>query len=235
MVQEHIVSVYDDELTNLDRLVVKMGKEVSDLMAHSIKSLINQDIKLADKVIARDKEIDAIEMEIDAQATRILALRQPMAADLRAVIASLKMSNDLERMGDYAKNISRRAKTLSNASILPSSGKALVRMTKAAGAMIDLVIEAYVEKDVQKALDVIAADDDVDMLYTSMFREILTYMMEDPRNISACTHLLFIAKNIERVGDHATNIAEQVYYIVEGKQYEEGHTNLDNTPFIMED
>ena len=235
MVQEHIVSVYDDELTNLDRLVVKMGKEVSDLMTHSIKSLINQDIELADKVIAKDKEIDAIEMEIDGQATRILALRQPMAADLRAVIASLKMSNDLERMGDYAKNISRRAKTLSNASILPSSGKALVRMTKAAGAMIDLVIEAYVEKDVQKALDVIAADDDVDMLYTSMFREILTYMMEDPRNISACTHLLFIAKNIERVGDHATNIAEQVYYIVEGKQYEEGHTNLDNTPFIMED
>jgi len=233
MPQEHIVKSYDTELKHLDRLIAEMGGQVETLLSSAVKSLIEYDEKRAEKVITDDKKVDALEIAIDAQATRLLALRQPMAADLRMIIASLKISNDLERMGDYAKNISKRVKTLTKVPLLSSTGRSIERMSKMVAEMIRLVLDAYFERNVAMALSVIKQDEDVDLLHTSMFREILTYMMEDPRNITACTHFLFIAKNIERVGDHATNIAEQVYYIVEGRQYDDGHLNLDHSSSVI--
>ncbi len=233
MSQSHIVKVYDDELKNLDRLIAEMGGQVEHILSDSVQSLVQYDSTLAKAVVADDKKIDALEIDIDAQATRLLALRQPMAADLRTIIASLRISNDLERMGDHAKNISKRVDTLTQVPLLSPMGKSIERMSKLVETMINQVLNAYIERDVPQALSVIQQDEDVDLLYTSLFREILTYMMEDPRNITACTHFLFIAKNIERIGDHATNIAEQVYYVVEAKQYDDGHINLDQSTSVV--
>ncbi|MBL4838616.1 MAG: phosphate signaling complex protein PhoU [Kordiimonadaceae bacterium] len=235
MPQEHIVKIYDDELANLDRLIAEMGGEVENLLSDAVQSLVQYDAILSAEVIVRDKRIDALEMEIVAQATRLLALRQPMAADLRTIVASLRLVNDLERMGDYAKNISKRVKTLVKTPLLSAQHASVKRMCKLVGEMIRQVLDAYLQRDIKQAVSVIEQDEGVDLLYTSMFRETLTYMMEDPRNISACTHFLFIAKNIERIGDHATNIAEQVYYIVEGKQFEEGHINHDLSADVIRD
>ena len=233
MSQEHIVKIYDEELADLDRLIAEMGDEVESLLSDAVQSLVQYDVVLASEVIARDKRIDALEMEIVAQATRLLALRQPMAADLRTIVACLRLVNDLERMGDYAKNISKRVKTLVKTPVLSAQHASVKRMSKLVEEMIRQVLDAYLQRDAKQAISVIDQDEGVDLLYTSMFRETLTYMMEDPRNISACTHCLFIAKNIERIGDHATNIAEQVYYIVEGKQFEEGHINHDHSTSVL--
>lgn len=233
MPQEHIVKVYDQELESLDRLIAEMGGQVEQLLSRSVQSLVGYNIELAEQVIADDEKIDALEMDIDAQAIRLLALRQPMAADLRLIIASLRMANDLERMGDHAKNISKRVKTLTRVPLLSAMGKSIERLSRLVEEMISQVLDAYMSRDIERALSVIKQDADVDLLYTSLFRELLTYMMEDAGNITACTHFLFIAKNIERIGDHATNIAEQVYYIVEGKPFEEAHVNYDRSASVI--
>lgn len=233
MPQQHIVKAYDEELASLDQLITDMTEKVKTLLTESVTSLVKSDDKLAKDVIKADKEIDAMQASIDQQATMLLALRQPMAADLRMIIASLRVSNDLERMGDYAKNISKRTLTLSKVTLMSATARSVQRMSKMAGDMIDDVLKAWTERDVELALKVIESDEEVDMLHTSLFREILTYMMEDPRNITACTHLMFIAKNIERIGDHATNIAEQLYFVVEGKPFDEGHISLDESSTLV--
>lgn len=235
MPQEHIVKSYDEDLNILNQHIFQMGKSVENLLVDAVTSLTTNNVDLANEVILRDKKIDAMQHEIDQQATKMLALRQPMAADLRAIIAAIRISNDLERMGDYAKNISKRAKTLSQSPFLRAPSRSIGRLSQLVEEMISETMEVYLVRDADRAKAVILRDEDVDELHTAQFREILTYMMEDTRNISALTHYLFITKNIERIGDHATNIAEQIYYVATGKQLEDIHSNFDGSSALLSD
>lgn len=217
MDKEHIVRSFDSELNELTHIIAQMGGLAEDQLANAIKALVRRDADLAAKVIVQDARIDELELEADDQALRLLALRQPKAVDLRAVLTSLKTATELERIGDYAKNVAKRTATVVAAPPVGGAAGSLGRMASVVQGMISNVLDAYINRDAAKAEDVRARDAEVDQLHTSLFRELVTYMMEDPRNITACTHLLFIAKNIERIGDHATNIAEYVLFLVAGK------------------
>ncbi len=212
----HIVSSFDEELTRLNNIISQMGGLAESQLISAIRAIVKRDSELAEKVIVSDKRIDVLEQEVQDFAVRLLALRQPMADDLRQVVTALKLSNDLERIGDLAKNIAKRAQVLNQippirpVQVIPNMGKL-------AQEIIKDVLDAYIEGDAEKAERVWARDQEVDDMYNSLFRELLTYMMEDPRNITASTHMLFIAKNIERIGDHATNIAETIYYRIKGE------------------
>jgi phosphate transport system protein len=212
----HIVTSFDEELTRLNNIISQMGGLAESQLISSIRSIVKRDSELAEKVILSDQRIDVLEQEVQDFVVRFLALRQPMADDLRHVVTALKLSNDLERIGDLAKNIAKRAQVLNQIPpIRPVS--AIPNMAKLAQEIIKDVLDAYIEGDADKAHRVWERDQEVDDMYNSLFRELLTYMMEDPRNITASTHLLFIAKNIERIGDHATNIAETIYYRIKGE------------------
>jgi phosphate transport system protein len=217
MTADHIIKSFDDELNQLENVIAEMGGLCELQLADAIDAIVKRDPEKAEKVIMRDDRIDALERKVDQQAIRLLALRQPMADDLRAVITALKTASILERVGDYSKNIARRTVALSKAPTM-SAVKTIVRMGGLVQAMIKNVLDAYIERDLKKADAVLKGDGDVDLLYTSLFRELLTYMMEDPRNITPSTHLLFIAKIIERIGDHATNIANNVHFMVRGME-----------------
>jgi phosphate transport system protein len=217
MVTGHIVKSFDDDLNQLVSTIAEMAGLAERQLADSISAMMRRDEHLASRVIEQDEGLDILEENIDGQAVRMLALRQPQAVDLRAIIVALKISSDLERVGDYAKNIAKRTLTLMQTPAVVPATNTIVRMGTIVGGMISNVIDAYLNADVLKAKEVRERDLDVDQLHTSLFRELLTYMMEDPRNITACTHLLFIAKNIERIGDHVTNIAENVHYLVAGE------------------
>ncbi|NVK18262.1 MAG: phosphate signaling complex protein PhoU [Methylocystaceae bacterium] len=227
---EHTVKSYDSELTHLDNAIARMGGLSESLLGRSSEALVKRDTALAADVIHDDVKVDELEMEINSEVTRILALRQPVADDLRAVIAALKTSSDLERIGDLSKNIAKRTITLSNATPI-GAVHTIARMSSLVQSMIHNVLDAYLERDERKALDIRQQDEVVDQLHTSLFRELLTYMMEDPRNITPCTHLLFIAKNVERAGDHATNIAENVHFLVTGEHPEEERPKDDDASF----
>jgi len=215
MPTKHIVKSFDQDLKRLDNVIAEMGGLAETQLANAIDALVRRDGDLAERVIDADDRIDTLDREVDNQATTLLALRQPVAGDLRIIIAALRISGVIERIGDYAKNIAKRTVALTQA---PPVGptKTIARMAFLVQDRIKTVLDAYVERDAQKARDVRMGDEEVDALYTSLFRELLTYMMEDPRNITSCTHLLFVAKNIERMGDHATNIAKNVLYLVDG-------------------
>ncbi len=217
MNQEHIMRVYDEELSRLDQLIAEMGGLAESQLADAVEAMMRRDGELARKVADRDQRIDALEREVDALTMRVLALRQPMAEDLRAVIAALKTASNLERIGDYTRNIAKRTLALAQLRPIGSASHTIARMAVLVQGMIKNVLDAYVERDAALADDVRLRDKEVDQLHTSLFRELLTYMMEDPRHITTCTHLLFIAKNIERVGDHVTNIAEHVHLMVCGE------------------
>lgn len=217
MVSDHIVKSFDDELNQLVNMIAEMGGLAENQLADAISALSKRDETMASNVIDQDVRLDTLEAGIDAQVIRMLALRQPQAVDLRSIIVALKISAELERIGDYAKNVAKRTLTLIQTPALSAPTNTIFRMGSIAGGMISNVIDAYLHMDVIKAEEVRARDHDVDQMHTSLFRELLTYMMEDPRNITACTHLLFIAKNIERIGDHATNIAENVHFLVAGE------------------
>ncbi len=217
MVSEHIVKSFDDELNQLVNMIAEMGGLAESQLAGAISALSKRDETLASGVIDQDLRLDALEADVDAQVLRMLALRQPQALDLRAVVVALKISAELERVGDYAKNVAKRTLTLMQAPAVGSAANTIARMGTIVGGMISNVIDAYLNADIAKAEEVRARDHDVDQIHTSLFRELLTYMMEDPRNITPCTHLLFIAKNIERIGDHVTNIAENVHFLVAGE------------------
>lgn len=234
MASEHIVKSFDEELSHLDNLVATMGGLAESQLHDSLAALTVRDVALAEKVVAEDRRIDGIEEEINDQAQKLLALRHPVADDLRLVIAGLKVSSDLERIGDYAKNIAKRTQILTDAPKLGTSNS-IKRMGGIVESMIRDVLDAYLARDVDKADDVRNRDEDVDALHSSLFRELLTYMMEDPRNISYCTHLLFVAKNIERMGDHVTNIAENVIFMVSGHRPEDARPKDDETPFTLVD
>jgi phosphate transport system protein len=230
---EHIVKAFDEELKDLERMIAEMGGLAESQLARAIEALARRDSDLADKVVADDKRLDALEAEVDDFVVRLLARRQPMAEDLRLIIAGIKIAANLERIGDYAKNIAKRTVTLSRAPAVGGATQSIARMARVVQEMIKLVLDAYADRDVAKANDVRARDAEVDQVHTSLFRELLTYMMEDARNITACTHLLFVAKNVERMGDHATGIAEQVHFVVEGRVPEDERPRGDTSSFTV--
>jgi phosphate transport system protein len=215
MVSEHIIKSYDEELQRLDNTITSMGGLAESQLGAAIDAVMRRDSDLAAEVIENDAKVDKLEREIESLVMRLLALRQPMARDLRQSIAALKIASDLERIGDYAANVAKRSIALNQAPPVKPV-YAVPRMGRLCQAMIKDILDAYVERDAEKALAVWLRDEELDEMYTSLFRELLTYMIEDPRNITACTHLLFIAKNLERVGDHTTTVAETLYFLVHG-------------------
>ena len=228
MNSEHIVKSFDEELQQLNAVVLRMGGVAEAQLAGAIDALVRRDSDLAQKVVAGDEAIDQMDLELDENAVRTLALRQPMANDLREVISSLKISSDLERIGDYAKNVAKR--TLALNQLAPHEAtRSIPRMAKLVQAIIKDVLDAYANHDPDRALDVWHRDEEVDEMYTALFRELLTYMMEDPRNITPCTHLLFTAKNIERIGDHATNVAETIHFLIVGQPIGDARPKGDTT------
>lgn len=214
---QHIVSAFDRDLEAVQALVVKMGGMVEAQILDAAQALDTRDADLARDVRQRDKAIDALEEKINEEAARLIALRAPAAGDLRTALTVMKIAGSLERVGDYAKNIAKRSDVLMQAAPVAGSGGAIRRMAKAVEGMMRDAIDAYIQRDAALAADVRARDIEVDQMYNALFREFLTYMLEDPRNITSCMHLHFIAKNIERMGDHATSISEQVIYLVTGE------------------
>src|SRR6202158_6023853 len=215
MASEHIARGYDEELHRLINTITEMGGLAESQLGAAIDAVADRDSDLAARVVEGDDKVDQLERDLDNLAIRLLALRQPMARDLREIVAALKIASDLERICDYAANVAKRSIALAQAPPIQLV-HALPRMAQFALLLVKDVIDAYVERDADKALVVWTRDEELDQMYSSLFREFLTYMMEDPRNIGTCTHLLFMAKNIERIGDHATNIAENLYYLVHG-------------------
>ena len=214
---DHTVKSYQEELDAITKEVERMGGLAETAFNDAIAAVVRRDNALAQGVIARDLKIDAAQREVEKRAVRLFALRQPMASDLRHVLSAWRIASDLERIGDLAKNISKRALVLNQAEPI-SLTRSVDRMGKIAGAQLKQVLDAYANHDVKAAIAVWFQDEDIDSHYNSLFRELLTYLMEDARMISAGAHLLFIAKNIERIGDHSTNIAETVHYLVTGEE-----------------
>jgi phosphate transport system protein len=215
MTSEHIVKSYDVELGKLTSTVARMGGQAEQQLRNALEALAGRDEDLAAGVIAADDEADALDQQVADQTVRVLALRAPVADDLRTVLTALKVSAELERVADLAKNIAKRSLVL-NQSPIVQSVRATARMGHLVLDRIRRVLDAYLARDADAALEVWRDDEEVDDLYSSLFREILTYMMEDPRTITPCTHLMFVAKNIERCGDHATNIAEMTHFLAKG-------------------
>mgnify|MGYP005987440059 FL=1 len=226
---KHIASAFDRDLEAIQALIMKMGGMVEANITSAAQALEERDIELAAKVRASDKAIDALEEKINEEAARVIALRSPIANDLRTVLTVMKIAGNLERCGDYAKNLAKRTGVLADMQPIDGAGASIRRMAREVEEMLKLALDAYIQRDVELAEQVRQRDLDVDQMYNALFREFLTYMMEDPRNISACMHLHFIAKNIERMGDHATSIADQVIYLVTGELPEESRPKGDLT------
>ncbi len=228
MAAEHIVKSYDEELGRLSKIIAEMGGLAESQLAAAVDAVSRRDSALALQVVEGDAKVDELERELNNLAIRLLALRQPMAIDLREIFVALKIGSDLERMCDYAANVAKRSIALSHTPPVQSV-HSLPRMAHLALRLVKDVIDAYVAHDADKALQVWRSDEELDEMYASLFREFLTYMMEDARNIGTYTHLLFMAKNIERIGDHATNIAENLYYLVHGTALTEVRPKGDRT------
>lgn len=230
---EHTVKAYDQELHELARLVVEMGAVAKRQIRDSIAALANHDESLAGEVIATDESVDDLQRQIEAKTIEMISKRQPMASDLRDIMGALRISIDLERIGDFAKNIAKRSGALGEKSYPLPLMRRLGQMADLALVQIADVVDCYTQHDIAKAISVWKRDEEIDATYTSLFRELLTYMMEEPRNITFSTHLLFCAKNIERIGDHVTNIAETVYFIAKGTPLKEGRPKRDMTSFTL--
>ncbi len=229
MEHKHIVKSFDQELSQIENMILEMGGLVENQITQSVIALNNRDVGLAEKVRRGDKSVDALESKIDDFTLKTLALRQPLAADLRCVICALKIASNLERIGDYAKNIAKRSLVLGDANVVAGAGKTIRRMGDMVQKMVGDVLDAYIKKDLAMADELRLRDEDVDHLHNTLFRELLTYMMENPRNITPCMHMLFIAKNLERIGDHSTAIAEQIHYVVTGCLPQEKRPKADLT------
>lgn len=226
---EHIVKSFQDQLDGLSTSIVQMGGLCETQLTDAIEAMARRDLGLAEKIVGLDSKIDALEAQIELQAIRLLALRQPVASDLRDTLGALKISVDLERIGDLAKNVAKRAIVVSREATDQNLVQGLVRMGRLSLTQLKNVLDAYSRRDENAAMMVWKCDDEIDEIYNSLFRELLTYMMEDPKKISLSTHLLFIAKNFERIGDHATNIAETVTYIVTGSKLSDPRPKSDIT------
>ena len=212
---QHTVKSYDEELSQLTNSITRMAGLAEAQLAMAIQAMVKRDSDLAARVVSADASVDDLELEIQQLTVRLLALRQPVAGDLRHIVAALKISSEIERIGDYAANVAKRTLVLNH---LPAVRQvaAVQHLSWLVQSILKDVIDAYIERDVDKAISVWHRDEEVDDLYTGLFRELLTYMMEDPRTITPCSHLMFMAKNIERIGDHATNIAEILHFSVVG-------------------
>jgi len=226
---DHITRAFDSDLQELTKKILEMGRSDDKQIADAIEALWKHDAALARSVIAADDLIDAQQRAIEEKAITTIARRQPMAVDLREIIGALRICNDLERVGDLAENIAKRVLLLTDDFRIDEVMLQLQRMARLARDQLQHVLESYERRDVASAIDVWHKDQEIDAFNSSLFRELLTYMMEDPHNITFCSHMLFCAKNIERMGDHATNIAETVYYIVEGQSFPEERPKADLT------
>ncbi len=217
MPDRHILRAFDRDLREIQAEIMKMGGLVEEAILESARALAARDPELAERVRRRDREIDALEARINEEAARVIALRQPAASDLRTLLTVIKIAGNLERIGDYAKNLAKRTAVLVSMPDIEGAPRAIRRMAREVEQMLKDALDAYMRQDAALAEEVRQRDHEVDQMYNALFREFLTFMMEDPRNITACMHLHFIAKNIERMGDHVTNIAEQVIYLVTGE------------------
>jgi phosphate transport system protein len=224
----HIASAFDRDLESIQALVMRMGGMVEAAILDAAQALDTADVDLAEKVRAADKAIDALEEKINEEAARLIALRAPTASDLRVVLSVMKIAASLERVGDYAKNIAKRANVLGALAQIEGAGGSVRRMSRAVEAMLRDALDSYNGRRLDLAEDVRRRDQEIDQMYNALFREFLTHMMEDPRNITACMHLHFIAKNVERMGDHATTIAEQVIYLVTGVMPDENRPKAES-------
>lgn len=229
MQDQHIVTSYDRDLDSIQAMIMKMGGLVETAIQEASRSLERRDEELAEQVRKNDKLIDLLEERINTEAAKLIALRAPTAGDLRTVLSVMKIAGNLERVGDYAKNLAKRTSVLVQMPVVDGAAGAIRRMTKEVELMLKDALDAYAQRDASLAEDVRQRDQDVDQMYNALFRELLTFMMEDPRNITACMHLHFIAKNIERMGDHTTSIAEQVIYLVTGNLPEDERPKGDQT------
>ncbi|MFN7620750.1 MAG: phosphate signaling complex protein PhoU [Brevundimonas sp.] len=216
---QHTVKAYGDELNQLTAEVARMGGLAEAQVADAVDSVARRDVALARAVVDRDARLDAMHRDIERKAIRLIALRQPVASDLRRTLASMKLAMDLERTGDLAKNIAKRGLILAEGEPMQPLTRSIERMGKLVSMRLRDVLDAYAAAEIDRAIAVWNTDDEVDEHYNALFRELLTYMMGDPRTITAGTHLLFMAKNLERIGDHATNIAETIYYEITGQEF----------------
>ncbi|BAV49956.1 phosphate transport system regulatory protein PhoU [Mesorhizobium loti] len=228
----HIMSAFDEELKYLSKRIAAMGGHAERMVEQAVAALVNADPGLAEKVIRDDAVLDEGQREIDDKAIIIIAKRQPMATDLREIVGAIRISADLERVGDLGKNVAKRVVAVIDGRQPTSLFRGLEALANLALTQLKEVLDVYASRSVDRIGIVRDRDDQIDAMYTSLFRELLTYMMEDPRNITPCTHLLFCAKNIERIGDHATNIAETIYYIVTGDQMPAERPKGDKTDKI---
>lgn len=215
---EHIVKSYEDELNTLTAECARLGGLTEAQVADALQAVVKRDQALAEAVIGRDERLDTLQADVERKAIRLIALRQPMAGDLRRTVAAMKISTNLERVGDLAKNIAKRSLVIVEAEPVTPLTRSIERMGRLVVSRLKEVLDSYTASEVDRALAVWSRDDEVDEHYNSVFRELLTYMMADPRTITACAHLLFVAKNLERIGDHATNIAEIVHYEITGEE-----------------
>ena len=232
MQDQHIASAFDRDLEAIQALIMKMGGLVENAILDSAKSLEARDVEMAETVRGNDAIIDRLEEQVNEEAARVIALRAPTASDLRTVLTVIKISGNLERCGDYAKNIAKRTSVLAETPDINGSTASIRRMAREVQLMLNDALDAYIQRDPGLAQQVILRDEDVDQMYNALFREFLTHMMEDPRNITPCMHLHFIAKNIERMGDHVTSIAEQVIYLVTGSLPDDARPKGDSTSFV---
>lgn len=213
---DHIVRAYDDDLIEISRKITEMGGIAETMLSNAMQALVKGDTELARRVIATDLKLDELEREIEEKAIMTIARRQPMAIDLRMIVSAIRIAGDIERIGDLSKNIGKRVVAIGGQFAPQKIVGGVVHITELALDRLRRVLDAYVQRSDSMALEIWSNDEEIDNLYNSIFRELLTYMMEDPRNIGFCTHLLFSSKNIERIGDHATNIAETIHYMLTG-------------------
>jgi phosphate transport system protein len=231
MSDPHTVKAFDNDLQDLARMVAEMGGLAEKQVADAVDALARRDTALAQRVTGADRSIDNLQREIEEKAVLTIARRQPMASDLRQVVGTMRLASDIERIGDLAKNIAKRVMALNGEFPPPKLIRGVEHMSDMLLGQLKQVLNAFARRDVAEAMAVWRADEEIDAVCTSVFRELLTYMMEDPRNISFCIHLLFCAKNIERMGDHATNIAETVHYIIQGRPLTDQRPKGDTTGF----
>jgi phosphate transport system protein len=226
---EHTVTAYDDELNVMAGRIAEMGGLAEKAFAEAVSALVSGDTDLARRVIDQDRRLDALHQDVEEGLIAMIVRRQPMGQDLREITAASRIANDLERVGDLAKNVAKRAIAIDNDIQSKKLAIGVEHMTELALGQLKKVLDAYTGRNAEAARHVQEADAEVDAIYTSLFRELLTYMMEDPRVITSCVHLLFCAKNIERIGDHATNIAENVFFMVTGERLPEDRNKVDET------
>ncbi|HHZ10716.1 MAG TPA: phosphate signaling complex protein PhoU [Rhizobiales bacterium] len=230
---EHTVTSFDQDLQHIDTLLRDMGALAGSMVEASARALLESDNALAQRVISDDTVMDAKQRELDDSAITLIAKRQPMAQDLRSVVGAIRMAADYERIGDLAKNIAKRVGAVGQSAAPRNLSHSIEAMAALALRQVSGISRLYAERKAEALVQLRAEDEKIDIQYTAVFRELLTYMMEDPRNITACTHLLFCAKNLERIGDHVTNIAENAYYVMTGKQLPPHRPKLDETSMAL--